>query len=139
MSLLFAACAVDDVETESSADHELSLAVGPDEVDTEGSCDQAFSPASETTAEGEDVPVGELVGNVTTLAGHYCVDQSSAAAQRIDCSVFMCPGGTPPWNTRLSRNHPVRYHSCVGATYVNVHSLWTGSCYTMRRDALRPC
>jgi hypothetical protein len=110
--LLFTACAVEGESLEPTA----------------GEIDEA--PA-------EDREVDESVDATASLAGHYCVDQSSAAADRISCEVFAC--FAPVWDTRLSRNHPVSYHSCVGSTYVNVYSLWTGSCYKMRRDALRRC
>jgi hypothetical protein len=75
---------------------------------------------------------------------HYCVIQSTASAFRnnsfwgpLECSVF---NTSLPINTALSRNHPVRVERyCTDRVYVNVLSLWTGSYYMMRADALGGC
>ncbi len=141
VSLLFAACAVDQEPTETSIEHEIALDVTADPACNVGAEVLPDPSEADAAAVPDDVALGELAElgvHTMNAGGHYCVDQSSAAAQRISCEVFAC-WNNPSWNTRLSRNHPVTYHSCVGSTYVNVHSLWTGSCYTMRRDALRPC
>jgi hypothetical protein len=72
----------------------------------------------------------------------YCVDQSYASANNVTCEVVPICNSQPNYDTQLSRNHRVRMvipSTCTG-TYVHVASLWNhGSCYHMRRDALRPC
>jgi hypothetical protein len=91
---------------------------------------------------GEDAVSEEA--SALTVGGHYCVQQSTASAFRtnspwgpLECSGFAT---SLPVNTALSYGHPVKVSvNCGNPTYVNVLSLWTGSYYMMRADALTPC
>jgi hypothetical protein len=119
MSLAFAACAVEEPTIEGETQND-ELAI-PDDL---------------------DVDLGEEGVDGRPYAQSYCVDQSYASANNVNCEFLPVCTGQPNYDTHLSRGHRVRMHNlsyCPG-TYVHVVSLWNvGSCYHMRRDALRPC
>jgi hypothetical protein len=125
-------------------------AMGEEEWDatdaTEAEPGEAKAYDMEPAAEAETVALVDGDGDESeqldesqpaAAAQRYCVDQSYASAQSVHCDLFwIC--GHPNWDSQLSRGHPVHIRNDCG-TYVRVVSLWTGTCYNLRRDALRPC
>lgn len=92
----------------------------------------------------EDASEGVSAQESALASDHDCVAQSTASAYRTNdpWGPLQCSGwaSSLPINTSLSQGHPVKFITyCGNPTYVNVLSLWTGSYYMMRFDALTPC